>query len=95
MDHSQHHEHHEHHTPPVAKAHEHHKETMQHGGHDKHTGHHTGDFLKRFWICLGLTIPVLVLSHMIQQWIGVDFKFKGDNYILLVLGSIIYFYGGL
>jgi Cu2+-exporting ATPase len=92
MDHSHHHEHH---TPQVATAHEHHKETMHHNGHDKHAGHHTGDFLKRFWICLVLTIPVLVLSHMIQQWIGVDFKFKGDNYILLVLGSIIYFYGGM
>ena len=92
MDHSQHHEHH---TPPVATAHEHHKETMDHAGHDKHAGHHTGDFLKRFWICIVLTIPVLVLSHMIQQWIGVNFKFTGDNYLLLLLGSIIYFYGGM
>ena len=89
MDHSHHQQ------PPAAKPHEHHKETMQHAGHDKHAGHHTGDFLKRFWICIVLTIPVLVLSHMIQQWIGVDFKFTGDNYLLLLLGSIIYFYGGM
>ena len=32
---------------------------------------------------------------MIQQWIGLDFKFTGDNYILLLLGSVIYFYGGM
>lgn len=63
--------------------------------HDKHAGHHTGDFLKRFWICLILTIPVLVLSHMIQQWFRFQINFKGDNYILLFLGSVIYFYGGM
>jgi Cu2+-exporting ATPase len=63
--------------------------------HDKHAGHHTGDFLKRFWICLALTIPLLGLSHMIQHWMGFDLRFDGDNYVLLVLGSIIYLYGGM
>lgn len=62
--------------------------------HDKHAGHHTADFLKRFWICLGLTIPVLLLSHMIQQWLGFSFSFKGEQYLLLGLGTIIYAYGG-
>ncbi|MBN8833697.1 MAG: copper-translocating P-type ATPase [Niastella sp. SCN 39-18] len=65
-----------------------------HSAHDKHAGHHTHDFLKRFWICLVLTIPVLLLSHMIQQWIGFELKFPGDKYVLLTLGSVIYFYGG-
>ncbi len=32
---------------------------------------------------------------MIQQWIGFDLKFKGDSYVLLLLGCIIYFYGGM
>ncbi len=86
---------HEHHTTPATKAHEQHKENMHHAGHDKHAGHHTGDFLKRFWLCVILTISVLALSHMIQQWIGSDFKFTGDNYLLLLLGCIIYFYGGM
>lgn len=67
----------------------------EHSAHDKHAGHHTHDFLKRFWICLAITIPVLLLSHMIQQWIGFEFKFPGDKYVLLTLGSIIYFYGGM
>ena len=62
--------------------------------HDKHAGHHTGDFLKRFWICLVLTIPVLALSHMVQQWLGFELTFFGDKYVLLALGSVIYFYGG-
>lgn len=63
--------------------------------HDKHAGHHTEDFLKRFWICLSLTIPVLLLSHMIQDWFNFSIRFQGDNYVLLGLGTIIYFYGGM
>src|SRR4030095_13312477 len=66
-----------------------------HSNHDVHAGHHTDDFLKRFWMCLVLTIPVLVLSHMIQQWFGFHIAFAGDNYVLLLLGSVIYLYGGM
>jgi Cu2+-exporting ATPase len=61
---------------------------------DKHAGHHTENFLKRFWICLILTIPVLLLSHMIQHWLGFEWTFRGNRYVLLILSSIIYFYGG-
>src|SRR5678815_3445612 len=78
-----------HSTPEIHSGHD------ANAGHDKHAGHHTHDFLKRFWICLLLTLPVLALSHMIQQWFGLDFKFTGDNYILLLFGSVIYFYGGM
>ncbi len=66
-----------------------------HAMHDKHAGHHTHDFLKRFWISLIVTVPVLLLSHMIQQWLGFEIKFPGDKYLLLLLSSFIYFYGGL
>ena len=62
--------------------------------HDKHAGHHTANFLKRFWICLALTVPILILSHMIQQWLRFDLHFPGDKYILLALSTIIYLYGG-
>src|SRR6476660_9667033 len=90
-DHSSHH-----HEGPDTKSkpgptHDHpdHSHHQTNGGmHDKHAGHHTEDFLKRFWICLILTIPVLLLSHMIQQWFGFDLSFSGDKYLLLLLGSI-------
>lgn len=64
-------------------------------GHNKHAGHHTQDFLKRFWISLVVTIPILLLSHMIQQWLGFTLAFPGDKYVLLALGTFIYFYGGM
>src|SRR5215210_3995206 len=95
MDHSHHHSLHEPQHPVTAAAHAPHKETDNHAGYDKHAGHHTEDFLKRFWICVILTVPVLALSHMVQQWFGFDLKFNGDNYLLLLLGSVIYFYGGM
>ncbi|WP_138994273.1 heavy metal translocating P-type ATPase [Larkinella sp. C7] len=95
--------HHGHHPmPKEASMHEHHdaaKQMDQHQGHDKHAGHihaghHTEDFLKRFWISMVLTVPVLLLSHMIQQMAGFDWTFTGDKYVLLILSSVIYFYGG-
>jgi len=66
-----------------------------HASHDKHAGHHTADFLKRFWVCLLITIPVLLLSHMIQQWFGFELTFTGDKYVLLLLSVFIYVYGGM
>jgi P-type Cu2+ transporter len=78
-----------------SKIQERHKQNgADHRQHDKHAGHHTEDFLKRFWICLVLTVPVLMLSEMIQHWFGFHISFPGDKYVLLALGSIIYFYGG-
>lgn len=107
MEHHHPHEHgHHHHQPPNAgDGHLHHREAgdghLHHGkapaahtGHDKHAGHHTADFLKRFWICLVLTIPVLLLSHMVQQWLGFQIDFPGDDQVLMALGAFIYFYGG-
>src|SRR5215204_1676725 len=80
-------DHSHHHIEALSSPHEH--------MHDKHAVHHTQDFLKRFWICLLLTVPVLLLSQMIQHWFGFRISFQGDKYLLLVLGTIIYFYGGM
>ncbi|KAA9357179.1 copper-translocating P-type ATPase [Larkinella humicola] len=89
--------HHEHHhdiqEETVLHAHSA-KPTDDHAGHDKHAGHHTGDFLKRFWLCLVVTVPVLLLSPMIQHWAGFHWRFPGDTYVLMVLSSFLYFYGG-
>lgn len=100
MDHDHHH--HQHGKQGAEKQeqqHPHHiTETAvhaQHRMHDKHAGHHTQDFLKRFWICLTLTVPVLLLSQMIQHWFGFHIAFNGDRFVLLSLGTAIYVYGGM
>ena len=77
------------------------KEHQAHGGqqagHKEHGDHHEQmleDFKKRFWISLGVTIPILLLSDMVQQWFGFEITFTGSRYVLGVLGTFIYFYGG-
>jgi Cu2+-exporting ATPase len=73
-----------------------------HGGHDGHSNyshhdHHkmmVEDFKFRFWWVLALTIPILTLSPMIQDFLGVDWRFTGDTWILAVLSSVVYFFGG-
>jgi len=76
------------------EAHHHH----DHSGHD-HRGHHdhgdmVADFKKRFFISLIITIPILILSPMIQEFIGADWRFTGDSYILFALSTFVFFYGG-
>jgi P-type Cu2+ transporter len=62
-------------------------------GHDHHAMM-INDFKRRFFITLILTIPIMLLSPMIQQWMGVDWKFTGSGYILFALSTIVYVYGG-
>ncbi|WP_287680382.1 copper-translocating P-type ATPase [Methanobacterium sp.] len=63
-------------------------------GHDHH--HMIEDYKRRFWICLILTIPILILSPHIQHIFGVHdiLMFPGDVYLLFALSSVVYFYGG-
>ena len=92
-------EHHHHGHAHSSDAHSHHSaENMNKQGMpaviDEHAGHHTADFLKRFWICLILTVPVLLLSEMIQHWFGFHIQFPGDKFVLLGISLIIFIYGG-
>jgi Cu2+-exporting ATPase len=85
------HQHHNQHSSHDNLATEH---PMEHAGHDKHAGHHVGGFWKRFIISSIVTIPVLVLSPMIQHWFGFEISFTGDKYILAILSTFIFVYGG-
>lgn len=52
------------------------------------------DFKRRFYVSLGLTIPILVLSDMIQHWLGFQLEFMGRKYLLLALSTVLFWYGG-
>ncbi|MES2431664.1 MAG: copper-translocating P-type ATPase [Bacteroidota bacterium] len=52
------------------------------------------DFRKRFYVVLILTIPIMLLSEMIQHWLGVNWQFTGSKYILFALSTIVFIYGG-
>jgi P-type Cu2+ transporter len=62
----------------------------------RHAGHDVADFRRRFWVSLIVTIPILILSPSIQEFAGVGqtLRFPGDQYVLFLLASFVYFYGG-
>ncbi|MHB8995080.1 MAG: copper-translocating P-type ATPase [Armatimonadota bacterium] len=53
------------------------------------------DMRRRLWICLLLTLPILLLSPMIQHWLGVNWRFSGDGYLLAIMGTVVFVYGGM
>ncbi len=61
----------------------------------KHAGHSTEMFLRKFWVSFLLTIPVVFYSGIFQTIFNRQAPaFPGSNYIPLLLGSIVFFYGG-
>lgn len=42
---------------------------MGHGGHPGHAGM-IADFRRRFWICLVVTVPIVILSPAVQELAG-------------------------
>ncbi len=66
---------------------------------NNHHDHHAmmiADFRRRFWACLVLTFPVLILSPAIQSFLRLEGKidFRGEGYVLFGFSSVVYFYGG-
>ena len=74
------------------------EDTSGHPPHGEHGHDHhrmmIKDFKKRFWISLALSIPVIVLSPMVQHILGFSLDVPYGQFIAFVLSSIIYFYGG-
>lgn len=74
---------------------------MQHREHDAHAGHgvmhegHETMMRNRFFVTLPLTLIVLLFSPTIQQWFGYQIVFPGSEWVAPILGSVIFFYGGL
>lgn len=68
-------------------------EKMDHNKMDHHAMM-VKDFKRRFFISLFITLPVLILSPMIQMLINVDWRFTGDIYLSFVLSTVLFIYGG-
>ncbi len=65
----------------------------KHEGHNMHTSM-IDDFKKRFYVVLVLTIPIMLLSEMIQHWLTLNISFPGSSYLLFALSTVVFFYGG-
>lgn len=71
------------------------KVDMEHSGHNKHAGHSTSMFLRKFWVSLILTIPVVLYADVLKTIFKWSLpEFPSMEYMPLVLGSIVFFYGG-
>jgi len=68
-------------------------------GHDHDNNDHAGHeqmFRRRFWICLVLSVPVLLTSDTLQGWLGFGLPdFPGDEAIGPVFSTIVFIVGGL
>ncbi|GAA1937990.1 heavy metal translocating P-type ATPase [Brevibacterium antiquum] len=90
-------EHHLDHHSPSAQNHEAHDHDS-HSGHGGHAGHgdHAAMFKNKFWLSLALSIPVVFFSPMFAGLLGyTPPEFPGVDWIAPVLGTVIYFYGGM
>nr|WP_237181513.1 copper-translocating P-type ATPase [Rhodothermus bifroesti] len=70
-----------------------------HAGHGKshidHTGHERM-FRTRFWVCLVLSLPVLIFSPALQRWLGFSAPtFPGSEWVPFVFSLVIFGYGGV
>ncbi|CAI2622306.1 Copper-exporting P-type ATPase B [Apilactobacillus kunkeei] len=64
---------------------------MDHGG----MGHmHMGNLKLKFWISLILTIPIIIMSPMMGMKMPFQVTFPGSDFVVLVLGTILFIYGG-
>ncbi len=62
---------------------------MDHSGHEQM-------FKQRFWVCLALTVPVLLYSPVMQRWFGFTMPtFPGSNWVAPLFSVIIFLYGGV
>ncbi len=66
---------------------------MQMQGHDHHQIM-IADFRKRFYVVLVLTIPIMLLSPMMQGFLDVQWSIPGKRYVLFGVSTAVYFYGG-
>jgi P-type Cu2+ transporter len=74
----------------------------EHGGHAGHGGHghgghgdHAAQFRDRFWLSLALTVPVILYSEMVQEWLRfTPPQFPGSAWVAPLLGTVVFLYGG-
>ncbi len=84
------------HPPHKEQVGQEHPHTGGHGGHHNHHQMMIDDFKKRFWISLFLSVPIIVLSPMIQHLLGYSLGLEASTQLWISCGlsTLIYFYGG-
>ncbi|EOA2493591.1 copper/silver-translocating P-type ATPase CopB [Enterococcus hirae] len=55
---------------------------------------HMGNFKQKFWLSLILAIPIILFSPMMGMSFPFQVTFPGSNWVVLVLATILFIYGG-
>lgn len=72
-------------------------------GHSNHKDHgmehldhrmHGESFKRKFWLSLILALPIIILAPMMGLDLPFQFTFPGSEWLVLVLASLLFFYGG-
>jgi P-type Cu2+ transporter len=74
-----------------------HHDGHEHGeGHEHHQhGDHAEMFRRRFWVSLALTVPTVVYSDMVQDWLGYTApQFPGHTLVAPLFGTAVFLWGG-
>ncbi len=91
------------HRPQNHRGHIEHENHKGHKGHKEHKCHdhsamghlhHMEDMKRRFIVSVIVTVPILLLSPMIQQWFGFTLEIPYRKAIIFVLATFIFIYGG-
>lgn len=84
------------HSGIAHNQHKSHDKMASHGDHGSQHAMMVADFRRRFWVSLVISIPILLLSPLIQRFLGIEgaIAFSGDSYVLFALSSAVFFYGG-
>ncbi|WP_447550293.1 heavy metal translocating P-type ATPase [Staphylococcus haemolyticus] len=74
-----------------------HQNHMNHSNqmhHDNHASHHHGNFKVKFFVSLIFAIPIIIFSPMMGVNLPFQFTFPGSEWVVLILSTILFFYGG-
>lgn len=76
--------------------HSNHMHHDNHESHNHHSGHahHHGNFKVKFFVSLIFAIPIILLSPMMGVNLPFQFTFPGSEWVVLMLSTILFFYGG-
>ncbi|WP_180948521.1 heavy metal translocating P-type ATPase [Staphylococcus shinii] len=94
-EHNLNHENHMNHSNQMHhEAHEHHDHHEAYSHHNGHEHHHHGNFKVKFFVSLIFAIPIIILSPMMGVKLPFQITFPGSEWVVLILGTILFFYGG-
>nr|WP_170999523.1 heavy metal translocating P-type ATPase [Paucilactobacillus kaifaensis] len=55
---------------------------------------HMGNFKKKFWLSLVVAVPIFIFSPFMGLQLPFQFTFPGSDWLVLILASFLFFYGG-